>query len=308
MAKKIDNLPWVYVFLVLVYLVLVFSIPPDPATLARYNLTLGQARMLNLAIVVPLLAIWSAAFYGLYRLHTYAKLMRGNDEGRGFVSLAKGIGFLTLGLPISSILSSTLNYFARLHPSSTATMVITINYVNILISIAAFTYIAKGARELVSTTKKVTPSLNQVVTFLGFLVLSGVYVYLTFQNPIRNYPAAGSHRATHFLPDWLILLTIIVPNLYVWYVGFRATADLSFFKEKVKGTIYKQFLGFLAAGIGTVLVSSIFIQFLTALSSLFTNLPLTPLLALIYLLLVIIAAGYVLIAVGAKKLRKIEEV
>jgi len=60
-------------------------------------------------------------------------------------------------------------------------------------------------------------------------------------------------------------------------------------------------------GIAIVVLGSVITRIIYSISPAITNLRITPILVIIYALLVVIAAGYTLIAIGAKKLRKIEE-
>jgi hypothetical protein len=67
-------------------------------------------------------------------------------------------------------------------------------------------------------------------------------------------------------------------------------------------------LNLLAKGIGGVILISILIQFLTTASARLNRLNLTPLLIIVYCLLLLYGIAYGFIAVGAKRLKRIEEV
>ncbi|HVE80947.1 MAG TPA: hypothetical protein VNA68_02290 [Candidatus Dormibacteraeota bacterium] len=293
--------------LVIIYLGITFSIPPDPVSLAKYNLSVLQSRLLSLSIAVPVIGIWFAAFYGFSKFKSYAELIKSSPDGKAFVRLSSGIMVLAIGLPVSSILSSTLNYLGRQNHDLLPQVVITNNYISLLIAAVGFTLIAKGAADLAKVTKKALPS-RSLVAIVVFLLLAAAYIYATLTNPNRTVPVIASGRATYFLPDWLILTTIITPYLYVWYKGLQAAFDINFYRKNIQGILYKKMLGYLAAGLTAVVVSSIFLQFLGAVSVALQKLSLAPLLIIIYILLMVIAVGYVLIALGAKQLKKIEEV
>lgn len=113
---------------------------------------------------------------------------------------------------------------------------------------------------------------------------------------------------TYYLPNWLIILTLAVPYVYVWCVGINAVRNLNIYKNRVKGLVYKRAIDYLAKGIAVIIVLSIFIQLIAVLSAQLNRLNLTPLLAVIYLLLVLYALGYGLVSRGAKRLKQIEEV
>jgi len=57
-----------------------------------------------------------------------------------------------------------------------------------------------------------------------------------------------------------------------------------------------------------VILTSITLQYVTTLTDRLTHLRISAVLIILYLLLIMLALGYVMIALGAKKLRKIEEV
>ncbi len=110
------------------------------------------------------------------------------------------------------------------------------------------------------------------------------------------------------MPNLLIILTLAIPYLYYWYRGLVATYNLYHYQKHVKGQVYKGSLSLVAYGIATIIATSILIRLLVTISARITTLSLTPLLLIIYGFLVIAALGYVLIALGAKRLRRIEEV
>jgi len=64
----------------------------------------------------------------------------------------------------------------------------------------------------------------------------------------------------------------------------------------------------LALGITIVIISSIIIQYVTTLMNNGNDLSFGSLLLLVYGLLIVEAAGYALIAYGARRLKRIEEV
>lgn len=134
------------------------------------------------------------------------------------------------------------------------------------------------------------------------------YCYVTLTNPARQFPPSSGIKAAYYLPDWLLVTTIIIPYLFVWFYGMRAAAHLAFYRKNVSGVVYKQALGYLAVGLGTVIVSSMALRFLVSLTTLLNSLSLKILLILLYALIFVIASGYIFIAVGAKKLKRIEEV
>jgi hypothetical protein len=183
------------------------------------------------------------------------------------------------------------------------------NYATLLMYLTAIWLINKGSQELLNVTKRRKDAnrfggaFTMLTSFLAVL-----YTYLIFQNPNRQVPAGKALRATYYLPDWLILTTIILPYLYMWMLGFQAVLNLYIYMRSVKGVLYKQMLGNLAKGIGGIILILIILQLLVNFASLFTSFSLGPLLLVVYLLVAGIGAGYMYVAAGAKRLQKIEEV
>lgn len=294
--------------LIIVYALLTFSIPPDPANLARYNISPTQSRLLSLTIVLPAALTWVAAFYGFSRFSDYADSIRKTADGKAVRHVVKGLRILAYGLPLSSIVSTVNTLLTRQDPGYQSTGVIINHYTSIVISLTAFWFIYKGGRKLMQITKAKPDPRHWMLMSVGFASMVFTYAYLIFSNPARNNASLADGRSIFYLPDWLILTTIIMPYLAVWFMGLASGLYISTYRNKVKGLIYRQAFRFLAWGMFGVIGSLIFRQYLTAASNLLTNLSLAPLLIIVYFLLLFIALGYVLIAYGARKLKQIEEV
>jgi hypothetical protein len=94
----------------------------------------------------------------------------------------------------------------------------------------------------------------------------------------------------------------------MWAVGIFAAYNINLYRQKVAGIIYRRSWGYLAMGLGWLIVTSIIFQYLTTLTARLTHLSIYWLLAIVYILLLVLSAGFVLVAIGARKLKKIEEV
>src|SRR4030095_2725684 len=97
---------FVYSVVSVAYILLSLLLPTDPKTLQQYQLSEGSLDLLRLTIVVPVLAIWFAAFYGYDKFSHYARTIASSNDGRGFRYIANGLGVLAFGLPINLILTS----------------------------------------------------------------------------------------------------------------------------------------------------------------------------------------------------------
>jgi len=272
--------------------------------LAKYQLTSGQLRLLELTIILPYLLIWAVALMGYLRVKAYSRAIRRSPDGLGFNTMAWGLLWLVLWLPLSSLVSNFGSQTALLHPSTQATMIWLANYSNIIILLVAFWLLYQGSRQLLKTIKR--PEVVSMNIILLFVAFTAGYSALVFHDVIRQVP--GVHvPATYYESDWVILLTIVLPRLFAWWFGIQAVCNIYQYRQRVKGIFYKAALDNLARGIAGVVIAVIILRCLQSLSSWLSQRSFGALLVLIYLLLIVIGSGYVLIARGAKNLQKIEE-
>ncbi|HSX29554.1 MAG TPA: hypothetical protein VLE73_03265 [Candidatus Saccharimonadales bacterium] len=293
---------YIFVLLVAAYVVLALALPPNQATLKKYDLTESELRLLSLTLIVPLIIIWFTALYGYLRFKAYAEVIKTSNEGTSFNHLADGLMVLAFGMPVTAIISSVLGEMMRQHNNLTPVATICRNYISLLFFIVAFVLIAKGANGLMQTLRPQAPAYPRYGGF-GVLVLSSVFTAM-----VIGRPESGNSGSIYYLPDWLIVLTLVIPYLFVWCTGLLAAYHLYVYKSRVRGTIYKQAFNNLALGIAAIVVISIVLQFLTTITEQLNRLHLTPILLILYVLVGLYAVGYGLVARGAKKLRKIEEV
>jgi hypothetical protein len=92
-------------------------------------------------------------------------------------------------------------------------------------------------------------------------------------------------------------------------MGIGTILNLDNYSRRVEGSIYRRALSALSWGIWAVIAGSVFLQGLQSLGSarLF-KLGLAKLIIIIFALLTIQLLGYALVALGAKRLNKIETV
>jgi hypothetical protein len=130
-----------------------------------------------------------------------------------------------------------------------------------------------------------------------------------FTNEIRTVTPDPRIPATYYLKDSLIVLTIVIPSFLAWLMGIRTILNLDNYSRRVEGSIYRRALSALSWGIWAVIAGSVFLQGLQSLGSarLF-KLGLAKLIIIIFALLTIQLLGYALVALGAKRLNKIETV
>jgi hypothetical protein len=293
-----------FVGLIAAYAAAVFLLPADPEVLEKYHLSEDAARFINLTVILPLVGIWLAGFYGWYKMKQYAASVAGSAEGTPFNTIANGLMTLIFSLPLISAVSTLLTYAARTNPDFLAASTIIRNYLNIAFVLIAFYLIGKGAQQLVQLTRTKTLALDNRRWTLLFMALASIFTWLV----ISHTPGDGRQDTVYYLPEWLVIFTIVLPYLYIWYRGLLAAYCLYVYQQKVKGVLYKQALKYLSAGIAAVIGISMGIQILIVFTERINTLHLTPVLGLIYVLVACYAIGYGLIARGAKKLKTIEDV
>jgi hypothetical protein len=107
---------------------------------------------------------------------------------------------------------------------------------------------------------------------------------------------------------WLILATVVAPYVFMWSMGLMAAYETYLYRKKVAGVLYQKSLSLLALGLGWLIVTSILFQFVTTLSARLTQLSIYWILIIIYSLLLVLSVGFILVALGAQELKKIEKV
>lgn len=294
----------------LVYLALILFIPAEARSLNRYNISGTEAKLISLSFAIPYMLIWFTALYSYSKFKNYATSIINSKEGVGFSKIADGLLALAIWMPVSAIFSNNfVTYVSRSNPDLRPIMTILSNYVNIIIIFIAFLLLYQGAKHLISTvyTKKIATEDNNFFPEI-FLIASGLFAYFTFANPARTNPTETIPLATYYLPDWLILLTIVIPYICIWFLGLTAASMIQSYRLNVSGILYRSSLQYLASGVISVIVTLITLRYLVSMTSFFSDTTLRIILAIVYLLLILIAIGYILIAIGARKLKKIEEI
>ncbi len=297
--------PYVIIFILLLlsYLALLIFLPADPATLQKYNISSGRARLLGLGIGIPMSIIWLVALYGFYRFKNYAEIIAKDKQGKAFRLLANGLTVLGFSLPINSVLSSALSYYTRANTHLVPASDILRSYVALLLQLVAFLLISKGTIELLKTSKpRVKFEINRYVV-LAVIVFSSVFTWL-----VTGRAAGDSTNDIYYLPSILVVLTLVIPYLFIWYIGFVSIYRLYLYNKLTVGILYKSFLKNLIHGMSILLVLSVMLRLILTLSERLSRLDITPILLLVYLILALNAAGYGLVARGARQLKKIEEV
>lgn len=292
--------------LVLIEVVLIFILPANQAAMHMYHLSSLQYRIVLFAVTLPTLVTWWAAFLGFATLRQYVNTIQDTPEEPYFSRLAQGCGWLAWSLPVSAILMLVLSATADQWPSLYSTAVIISNYVNLVLSVIAFSIIGGASRGLVNLAK-LKFSLASVRSIIVLFLLGGVsYCYLTFRH--FDLTSLNSTHNAYYLAIWLMVISVMIPYLYAWFSGLLAAYEIDLFSKRTDGVLYRQALRLLVIGLLTIIVSFVALQYMNSLHPGIGPLSLNYQMVLTSVFRVIGGAGFVALAFGALQLKKIEEV
>jgi len=299
---------WVYVaaFIALsaTYLGLTLIPAPDKAVLTQHHITASDYRWLVYPAVILLAVSWIFGLVGSFRMKAYSNIIRKSSDGSAFNYISAGFLLYTFVQPLSSLTANVFGHIEKHVTGAVPTLTIINNYIAIVGMGVAFVLISVGAERLSRLAKAGNESLMEHLWVGAFIIFSSIYSYFIVIQPLHT-PLA---RRVYFLPPWLLISTIAIPYLYIWYRGLNAAFRIFWYRRNIQGRLYRSALSYLAGGTTVVIASSIATRTITTISAGLNRLSLTPLLFIVYGLILLIAIGFVLIAIGANKLRRIEEV
>lgn len=298
--RRLSPLAW---FVVLLALTAGFALglPPSSSVLHTFHITSETYRLAIFTLIVPYAVIWFSAFYGYGKLARYAKAIRGTREGSAFQNIALGTGILAWGLAVPTLLAIILGGVAMRYPAFAPSRTIIDEYVALLAPLIGFWIIGAGTRKLADIAH--TRPTRAGILLFG---LAMILVTTFFQHAVVGNKYTGG--SPYYLPVVLLMTTIITPYVFTWYIGLLAAYELWLYAIKARGVLYKRALSQLAGGIAIVIAGSVTAQYATGSYTTHNPMSLFTLLATIYGLLVVQAAGYILVAAGAHRLKKMEEV
>ncbi|HSX43556.1 MAG TPA: hypothetical protein VLF59_05745 [Candidatus Saccharimonadales bacterium] len=289
-----------YSALLAVFTCLTILPAPDKATLVKYHLTTLDVRLLSVTLIIPEAIIWFVALFGAESLQRYSRLIKGGAEGKQVHTLARGLFLLAIGMPLASIFSAALNVVTVHRPSFKATAVIIQNYVNLVFPLAAFLFISAGSRGL-TDLRKARPRLLMLNMVIGAVTILGI-VFCSLITVAHH-----ALRTKYHMSPELVMLTLGIPYVYMWFLGLLACTELQAYTHTVEGIVYRRSWNLLIIGLTAVIMISILLQYLSTLASWLDSLSLDWVLVLLYVLLLIYGAAFIVLALGTKRLAKIEE-
>jgi len=296
-----------FISLSVIYLLEALFISSDASARSKFNLSATEVKLLSLTVTLPIIFIWMLGCYAYIKFRSYVDTIAKDKDGRVFRIISYGLLALFLWLPISSVFSNMATYLYRTNPSWTAPLVITNNYINLALVLVGFALIYKGAYKLINLKESRNISGWKYITLLPLVFISALFTFLTLNNPVRQFPSADVPTAAYYLPDWLLIITIIIPYVLVFYLGFFSILYIYMYRKNVRGIIYKNALDYFAKGLLCIVLSIIVIRYLAALTTLFDNSTLKIILLIIYLLILLLLCGFILLVKSVKKLKAIEK-
>lgn len=292
-----SKLFYVYLLSAIIYAA-TFLLPRKIATLPL--LPPGQYRLLSLSVFIPTIAIWYAAFYGYAKLRRYSKLIAKSPDGKQVSKIATGLLIVAIGMPVNSISGGLVSNLVQHQPEFAALATIIRNYLILALPLLGFLFVSHGAYGL-GLLAKHRPRLRATHALaLVYVVVSVLYCYVI--------TTSRDLQAVYHLPAWLVIFTIVAPYLYTWYIGVLAAYEIHLYSRNAPGTLYRRTWNMLALGIGAIIVMQMVTQYITTFTSQIQSLQLLRLYIIVYVLLASVSVGYLLVAIGAKRLQKIEEV
>jgi hypothetical protein len=289
----------------LLYLGQIIFIKPDQAILNKYHISVTTDIFLALAIAIPYVVIWIVSLIGYQRMDSYIANIRGSKDGEAMNLVGIGILLLAIWLPVTTLLDSLIRHASTFH-LTVANAVRISNYANILLLLPAFVICYVGSRRLLELIRSWRmPSTIAYVT-TAYIAFASFYTWLVLHDPVRKFGVHGVN-ATFYEPDWLILLTIVIPRLIMWYYGILTVYNLYLYRTRVNGSLYREAIGLLALGLGGVVSIAIILRLFQSVTTTLNNLSLGQLVLVVYILLILIATAYVFIAKGAQKMQRLEE-
>jgi hypothetical protein len=299
---KFTPMRWLALLLGIVC-ILSLALPPEPQTLKDFHLSLAAYRVVIIFLLIPEALLWYASFYAYAKLHEYTCYIKDSREYQAFQKITLGMGVLAYGLIVPSIISPVLNYIAARNSSFHATSMIINHYLNLVVSLLALSILRGGSQKLVGSGASIKRGslLGMRLLALFFITLAVVYSYTTLHTRrVNDNP--------YYMGLIPLMVTIIIPYLYAWFEGLISAYNFRLYSKNVRGLLYKKAFFQLAVGLLLTVIGFIFVQFITSTLGARTDKSIGFVLVLIYILLAVLIAGLGLMALGTRKLKKIEEV
>jgi hypothetical protein len=298
--KKPSAIVW-FALLLITGAVSGILLPANPDTLRALHISSTVYHASVLTLILPYAVIWFSAFYAYEKLRQYATKIKKSREGEAFKKIADGVGVLAWGLALPTILSIVMGAIVARHPGFAFIRTLINSYLAMIVSVVSFTLVSRGTRQF-NEIAHIRPSLpGAQLVMLAFTIIGAFFVTLVVH-------AQDTGHNPYHLPLTVLILTLIIPHMYAWFIGLLSAYEVLLYSHKATGVLYKRALSYFTGGFAIVVCAAIAVQFLTGAYINRTSISLGAVMIETYTLLVIEAAGYALIALAAKRLKRLEEV
>jgi hypothetical protein len=272
------------------------------ASVSKYHIAPFIFNLLIVSVMLPYLVCWLYAISAWMHVKELTENLQPGTERDGFARIALGLLVLVVSLIVPDIAAATYSYLG--YSSSNPDWNILNNYVGILLPLLGTFLMYQGSSRIVKHIQPKIGGLAKATTVLFPVALFSVfYLFMVFSNPTRQTSTDPSVMPTYFLPDGMIVATIIAPVVANWFFGLLLVLNLehySHYSKIVNRSALVNFYNGVVILVGFIILS----QVLTSLgNSRLNSLSLGFALALIYALIGIVTFGFGLLAHGAKGLR-----
>lgn len=286
------------------YVILMLLAPKAPQSSdSPIHLTPLQTVLLQLSIVVPYLVAWLAGARGALGFKQCGETVPDEEGGAGFRAFGVGVAVLVGGGLLSSLVGTFAPYF-RPNTSGAIALVIANNYLYVLTNLLSTLFLFRGATHLVKRADDRAHERDDLIMagILG-VIIAALYLPLVFSNPARQASSLPSTAATYYLPDALILLTLAVPYLVAWTLGFLTALRISRYAPPERDSNQKKAVRKFVNGLWMMIFSSILLQLLVSIGTArLLSLGIGAILGLVYVFLMLQIVGYAMISIGSKRL------
>lgn len=274
---------------------------PETTSGASLGLTGLKLLIVKATFALPYALVGVIGAFAASKLK-YLKTQVGDEAIRdGYGALGNGILILVTGQIFLQLVGLVRSYYPENYDLVAFVTVLT-NYVNALIPIVAFFYVYRGAKIFSEKLKEKFKDIDYLSLFITGII-GIVLVLLVFTNPIRQVSSIPGVTPTYYIPDILIAITLVIPILIGWFLGFRSAFILSesiLMSERERINFSR-----LSNGLLLVIFSSILLQGITSAGTeRLISFGLGGVLALIYAFVVTLGAGYGMIALSSKDQQK----
>lgn len=286
-------------------------LPKNTEALKQYKLTASNLHIIQISLSLPTLFIWCAILFAALSFYRYSRQIAGSKESPAYRYIGYGLTYMFVGSIVGSFINSIRAILSENanDPQQVKThFVIIANYIAVASALGLYYYLFKGGKTLLGTAIKgrIHPSKYSILVVVPFLVVAISYLFLIFDNPNRRMSTNPKIVPSFGLPDALILLTVALPYLLSWFLGFIALASLYRYQAATAGVFYKQLFKKLVNGMTMVIALTIALQVISQFATFFVDKNLSFILQFIAVIYIIIIVGLVLVARAARQLNKIE--